>query len=185
MNTDFVVAVSDKDTDRGTVLFNTPEGKRYLVEHKKMSPEFVDSLANLGLSSICNVLAAIKIAKYCNYGEKDVIFTVATDAADMYTSETEMAIDRYFDGSFTEIKAAETFGRVLGGVRIDNMKELTHTDKETVFNLGYYTWVEQQGVEFEDFVARRSQSYWIGLRHYLNIWDGLIEDFNATTGAKV
>ncbi len=30
--------------------------------------------------------------------------------------------------------------------------------------LGYYTWVEQQGVEFEDFEARRQQAFCIRSR---------------------
>jgi len=62
------------------------------------------------------------------------------------------------------------------------MLELTREDRERIFNLGYYTWVEQQGVSIEDFVARRSPSFWRDLRELIPAWDERIEAFNAATG---
>jgi hypothetical protein len=61
--------------------------------------------------------------------------------------------------------------------------ELTRSDRERVFNLGYFTWVEQQGVSVEDFRARADQSYWKQLRGRLADWDGAIEEMNGRTGA--
>jgi hypothetical protein len=49
--------------------------------------------------------------------------------------------------------------------------------------LGYYTWVEQQGVEFEDFEARRQQAFWQGLHPLTIQWDEMIDEFNGRTGA--
>ena len=40
------------------------------------------------------------------------------------------------------------------------MLELTHADRTRIFNLGYYTWVEQQGVSLDDFDRRRDQRFW-------------------------
>ena len=40
------------------------------------------------------------------------------------------------------------------------MIELLQNEKERIFNLGYYTWVEQQGIKIEDFEIRRHQSFW-------------------------
>ena len=34
-----------------------------------------------------------------------------------------------------------------------------------------------------DFVARREQPFWTGLRSRVEAWDKLIADFNARTGA--
>ncbi|HZP90924.1 MAG TPA: pyridoxal-5'-phosphate-dependent protein subunit beta, partial [Actinomycetota bacterium] len=62
--------------------------------------------------------------------------------------------------------------------------ELSTRERERVFNLGYYTWVEQQGVSLEDFEARRSQSFWRGLRELIPVWDAMIEDLNARSGAS-
>ena len=40
---------------------------------------------------------------------------------------------------------------------------MTQIDRKRVFNLGYFTWVEQQGVSLEEFTARAKQSFWDGL----------------------
>ncbi len=52
-----------------------------------------------------------------------------------------------------------------------------------MFNLGYFTWVEQQGVSVEDFVARRRRSFWTELLPLVPRWDAMIEAFNQETGA--
>jgi cysteine synthase A len=52
------------------------------------------------------------------------------------------------------------FGQHLLGVRTDLMMELTRHDRDRIFNLGYFTWVEQQGIPLHDFEARRQQSFW-------------------------
>ena len=45
--------------------------------------------------------------------------------------------------------------------------ELTREERERIFNLGYFTWVEQQGVSLEDFEARRDPAFWARLREQL------------------
>ena len=62
------------------------------------------------------------------------------------------------------------------------MLELGHQDRKRIFNLGYYTWVEQQGVRFDDFEERKDQSFWRGLVDTIPAWDRLIESFNAEAG---
>jgi hypothetical protein len=37
----------------------------------------------------------------------------------------------------------------------------------------------------DDFVARRDQRFWTGLRDLLPAWDTMIEEFNARTGVAV
>ena len=61
----------------------------------------------------------------------------------------------------------------------------TERDRNRIFNLGYYTWVEQQGTPFELFEARRDQDFWRGLRRYLPVWDELITEFNARVAARL
>lgn len=58
-------------------------------------------------------------------------------------------------------------------------------DKNRVFNLGYFTWVEQQGVSLEEFEARRDQDFWVGLRKLIPVWDKMIEEFNAESGVEI
>jgi hypothetical protein len=62
--------------------------------------------------------------------------------------------------------------------------ELGHIDRRRVFNLGYYTWVEQQGVSVEDFDRRKDQDFWRSLVDSIPAWDRLIQDFNAEAGGR-
>ena len=59
---------------------------------------------------------------------------------------------------------------------------MTHGERSRIFNLGYYTWVEQRGVSLEDFERRRSQRFWAELRKAAAEWDALITEFNARAG---
>jgi cysteine synthase len=181
MNTDLVVAVSDRSTDELGVLFDAKTGM-HVLERAGVSRAVRKQLPALGLSSICNVVAAIKTARALNLGEDDVILTVATDGAALYGSERRKAIRKHFGGRFDAKAAAETFGQHLLGATTDHVLELTQVDRTRIFNLGYFTWVEQQGVSLADFEARRAQSFWRGLRDQLPVWDALIAEFNSRTG---
>jgi cysteine synthase A len=183
MNTDLVVAVSDRATDRLGVLFNTPVGRDYLRRRRRVPPSQVEVLGDLGLSSICNLVASVKVARYLRLGPEDVVATVATDGFALYQTERDKVLRRDFPDGFDEVAAAETFGAHLLGAGTDHLLEATRADRDRIFNLGYFTWVEQQGVSVEDFERRRSPAFWEGLRQLLPAWDALIEEFNARTGA--
>jgi cysteine synthase A len=183
MNTDLAAAISDRATDQLVILFNTDAGREYLRDRRGVPEETIAALSSLGISSICNVLAAIKTAKYYGFGPKDVLVTVATDGAAMYGSEVERLSEIYFPGGFDTVMAAQAFGQHMLGQSIEHLLELSHRDRERIFNLGYFTWVEQQGISIEDFRARKDQSFWRGLRELLPVWDQLIEEFNDRTGA--
>jgi hypothetical protein len=183
MATDVVVAVSDRATDRLGLLFGDEVGKRYLYERRRISEEAIDSFDSLGLSSIGNVLAAIKVAKYYGLGAADVVCTVATDGASMYRTERERTLREQFPVGLDDVSAGEIFGEHLMGATTDNMLELTYEDRQRIFNLGYFTWVEQQGVPLEDFEARRSPQFWQEARAMIGSWDELIGAFNERVAA--
>jgi cysteine synthase A len=182
MNTDVVVAVSDRSTDRLNVLFNSDVGRAYLAARREIPAELVEALASFGLSSICNVIASIKLAKHLEMGAEDVVITVATDGAAMYRSELDKVVARDFPNGFDEPAAAETFAEHVLGAQDDHLLDLGPEDRDRIFNLGYFTWVEQQGVPIDDFVSRRTRSFWRELRGAIVVWDGLIEEFNGRTG---
>jgi cysteine synthase len=182
-NTDVVVGISDVSTDELGLLFNTDVGWHYLVERKGVPGAIVEQLRHLGLSSICNVLAAIKTAKLLGLGPDDAIVTVATDGAELYPSERAKTLASRFNGIFDDVDAAQVFGQHLADVDTSATLECTERDRNRIFNLGYYTWVEQQGTPFEAFERRRSQDFWRGLRRYLPVWDELIREFNARVAA--
>ncbi|MDI6772022.1 MAG: pyridoxal-5'-phosphate-dependent protein subunit beta [bacterium] len=182
-NTDVVAAVSDQSTDRLDVLFNTPAGREYLVSRQGVPPAVIELLPALGLSSICNVLGAIKTAKHFGMGPTDVVITVATDGAAMYATEREKSLKKFYPGGFDAVAAGATFAGHLGSVTNDHLLDLTRVDRDRVFNLGYFTWVEQQGISIEEFEARRDQRFWQEMRSIIPAWDQMIEEFNGRTGA--
>ena len=101
MNMDMVVGVSDDACDRLNVLFNSEEGRSYLEGRRRVDAAVLDRLDGFGLSSIANVLAAIKTAQRLDLGEDDVIVTVATDGAKMYASEHDKTVAAHFPAAST------------------------------------------------------------------------------------
>ena len=70
-NTDMVTAIDDEDSMGLVRLFNEPAGKEYLVA-QGVPEDFVGQLPLLGISSVANMLSAIRFAKYYELGENDV-----------------------------------------------------------------------------------------------------------------
>ena len=179
MNSDYAIGISDRASDALNLVFNTTAGREVLGARRHVDQRTLGALADLGISSIANVLAAIKLAKYLDLGPQDVILTVATDGAEMYGTELVKARDKMFSGDFGQLAAAESIGHYLLGAATDHVLELRRRDRERMFNLGYYTWVEQQGVSVADFDARRSQAFWNSLMDMVPVWDAAIEEFNG------
>jgi len=177
MNTDFVVDISDKATDRINLLFNTNDGKKYLINKIGLKKSLVDKLPEFGFSSIANILASIKLAKYMNLTKEDAIITVATDGADLYLSELEKT-KKNFQGTFDESACLKIYDEYINKIDTDNMIKLSKNDKERIFNLGYYTWVEQQGVSLEDFEKRKDQKFWLDHYNHMISLDKKVEEFN-------
>jgi cysteine synthase len=184
MNTDLIVGISDRSTDALNLLLNSQTGKQYLAARHRVDPALLGRLDSFGLSSIANVLAAIKTAKRLELGGEDAIVTVATDGAAMYGSERAKYAAAHYPGGFGEVDAGEVVGRHLEAITDDHILELSRIDRDRIFNLGYYTWVEQQGVPLDEFDRRRDQSFWRGLQSAVPRWDGLIEEFNAEAGVN-
>jgi hypothetical protein len=183
MNTDLVVAVSDRATDRLNVLFETPAGRSYLGRRRHVPDHAIESLSSLGLSSICNILAAIKVAKYFGWGPDDAVITVATDGAVMYRTEADKYLAKHYPDGIDDVIMGEMYGEHVLGTTTDNVLEMSHRDRERIFNLGYFTWVEQQGISRDEFSARRSQTFWKELRSIIPEWDRMIDQLNAESAA--
>jgi cysteine synthase A len=182
MNMDAVIAVSDRASDRLNLLFGSDIGRDYLVKRRKLDRDLVESFAEIGISGLANVVAAIKVAKHLELGADDVVMTVATDGAALYGSERDNYRAKHYPDGFDEVSAGEIFAGSLEAIADDHMLELTHQERKRIFNLGYYTWVEQQGVRFDDFEKRKDQSFWRGVVETIPDWDRLIERFNAEAG---
>ncbi len=179
-NTDLVVAIDDNAVVNLARLFNEPEGKKYLAK-LGVPASTIEQLGLLGFSGISNVLTAIKMAKYYEMDEQDVIFTIATDSMELYQSRlVEMHHEM---GEYNEVKAAGDYGRWLLGQGTDNMQELTYVDKHRVHNLKYFTWVEQQGKNYNDIPDMwYNNKYWTEIKKQADQIDELIIEFNKEVG---
>ena len=181
-NTDMVIDIDDEDSQRLVRLFNTEPGKRYLKEALKLEEEQVEDLSLMGISGIANLLCCIKMAKYYELTDKDVLGTVLTDSADMYRSRIEELDGLHGDYGVQE---AELDYRLhLLGLRTDSMAELTYEDRKRIHNLKYYTWVEQQGRDVEELNALwyDPEHTWKAVHAQAAELDALAEAFNDATG---
>jgi cysteine synthase len=176
-NTDAVAAIDDEDCMRILRLFNEDEGKKYLATNG-ISKAQVDKLSLLGISSISNLLSAIKTAKYFEMDEHDVIFTVFTDSVELYQSR--LVELRKEHGKYSAVDAAKDHAGPLAHQNIDFFKELDYYGKKTIHNLKYFTWVEQQGKTYEEINAQWDPEYWRSLfEDEVSYFDKLITEFNS------
>jgi cysteine synthase A len=182
MNTDVVVGVAQDSAGALDLLFNSETGLAYLAGRRRVDPALAADLKLLGLSGIANLVAAVKLAKRLDLGEDDLVVTVATDSAALYASERLKFLAAHYPAGFDEVNAGEVFGQHLLGAADNDLLELTQHERLRIFNLGYYTWVEQRGVALDAFEERRRQSFWAGLRRTLPVLDALIVEFNSRAG---
>jgi cysteine synthase len=179
-NTDLVTAIDDNAVVNISRLFNEKNGHEYLA--KKGVPEnIVAHLDLLGFSGIANMLSAIKMAKYYEMGEHDVVLTVLTDSMELYQSRLKEMHEEY--GAYSEVDAASHHAQYLMGESTGNLLDLSYQDKRRVHNLKYYTWVEQQGRTYEEIVDQwEAPDYWTGYQSQADEIDDLITEFNHKVG---
>ena len=88
LTTDFIALIKDDDSVRGLKIIH--DAPQVLVRHgvdKKIAEEMRELF---GVSGICNILGAIKMAKHLRLGPGDNVVTIATDGYDRYESVLEL-----------------------------------------------------------------------------------------------
>jgi hypothetical protein len=180
-NTDLVIAVDDAACMNIMRLFNEPEGRDYL-DRQGVSGDVISKLDLLGISSIGNLLCAIKFAKYYELTDRDIVTTVWTDSMELYQSRLEEI--RALHGPYSQLEAARDYHRYLLGETTANTHELSYYDKRRIHNLKYFTWIEQQGKDLDELNAQWYDfpDYWGGIHRQVDEIDSLIEMFNERTG---
>ena len=179
-NTDVVTAIDDEDCMRIFRLFNEPEGKAYL-KSCGIEAELIEKLGLLGISGVANILSAIKTAKYYEMTGDDVIFSLATDSAEMYGSRLEELTAE--KGQYSGLQADKDMEKCLFGQNVDHLKELNYYDRKAIHNLKYFTWIEQQEKDLEDLNQLwNDRDVWDQQFQQAQRWDEMINDFNEETG---
>ena len=181
-NTDMAIAIDDEDSQRLLRLFNTEDGQAYLKNELGLDDELIEKLTWLGISGIANVLCCIKMAKYYELTEDDVLCTVLTDSAVMYGSRIEELNEMH--GAYSVLEAGKDHALHMLGLKTDNLLELSYADRKRVHNLKYYTWVEQQARDVKDLNALwyDTKGTWDAVHAQADELDALINEFNEATG---
>jgi cysteine synthase len=156
LSTDFVILVKDEEALQGVKIFH--DGTDSLVR-MGVDREFALSLRErFGPSGICNLLGAIKLAKYLRLGPGDNVVTVATDGFDRYPSVLEEMEHRYQDLSPAVLDrwASEIFL----GANADNIYDFREpAAKERLFQQKEQDWLKF-GYTKEFLDSMRSQDFW-------------------------
>jgi cysteine synthase len=177
-NTNLVTAVDDEQTMQLMRLFNEDAGRECL-SREGVDDDTLQSLELLGISSLCNLVAAIKTARYYDMDGRDVIFTPLTDAMGLYASRMQEMNETH--GSYDARLAERHYARYLQGITTDHMRELTYADQKALHNFKYFTWVEQQGKTSADLRQLWDEDFWkqVFSQDVVDEWDRLIEAFNG------
>jgi len=179
-NTDVVTAIDDEDCMRLLRVFNEEAGHAFLKE-EGVPAELIDQLKLIGISGIGNLLSAVKIARYFELTEDDVIVSLATDSVEMYGSRLKELTESR--GAYSNRQAVKDFESCMISQKTDNMKELTYNGRKALHNLKYYTWVEQQAREIEELNALwYDRQFWPEVFSWPVVWDEMIKEFNDRVG---
>ena len=178
-NTNMVVAVDDEQCMSLLRLFNEDVGVEFLASCG-LKADFLRQLPLVGISSICNLVAAIKAAKYYELDGRDILVTPLTDSMELYTSRKQELRDER--GPYSRERAARDYSRYLEGASIDHLQELTYYDQKRLHNLKYFTWVEQQGKTARELEELWEPDSWTEVFAEVSEWDRLIDEFNGRTG---
>ncbi|OQW95511.1 MAG: pyridoxal-5-phosphate-dependent protein subunit beta [Verrucomicrobia bacterium A1] len=183
-NTDAVAAIDDEQVMQLLRLFNEDAGRAFLRK-RGVKDAVIELLTAVGISGICNLVAAIKTAKYFELGSRDVIFAPLTDSMDLYASRREEMEEAH--GKYVEATAGAHYARYLLGIGTDTYRELSYFDRKALHNFKYFTWVEQQGRTSEELRQLWDEDFWTQLfaQEQVDEWDRMIAEFNAAAGVKI
>ncbi len=154
MNMDWLLCIDDLASLKGLQLVE--EGGEILAEVLSIDPE--ELRGRFGISSICNILAAIKTAKLLDLSPEENIVTVATDGFDRYPS-----VMRRLDAEIGPMTRNEALRRIeiFHGATLDHVLEGTRQVRRRWHNQKYFTWVEQQGKSVEELNALADPAFWL------------------------
>ena len=158
-NMDAIMLIDDVESKLGLQLFADEGGRKALVKKIGMDAGLVEYLSTrVGISSICNILGAIKTAKYYKMGKDDLVVTVATDGLDRYGSVMDDMRRDY--GVVDEVETVARVRSLFHARTTDYIWEGNADNRARWHNLKYYTWVEQQGKTVQELDAQKDPKWW-------------------------
>ena len=176
MNMDALMCIDDLSSKKGLQVLTEAAGWKVLTDTYGIPEEKILQLSRIfGISGVCNVLGAIKTAKFYGLGKNDLIVTVCTDAMDRYHSVMTRLTETH--GSMDETEAEKRLQAIFHGLQPDWIAPGTVENRNRWHNLKYFTWVEQQGKTVEELNGQRDPEYWIDQQAEIERIDTLIEEY--------
>ncbi len=158
-NMDAIMCLDDIECKKGLQLLVEEPGIQLLIDLGVPEAKARQMATIFGISGVCNVLGAIKTAKFYGLGRNDVIVTICTDAIDRYHSVMAQMTQKY--GKMDRVAAAIRLESIFYGQKTDWIREGTTEMRRQWHNLKYYTWVEQQGKTVEELNAQLDPEWWL------------------------
>ncbi len=157
LTTDYVVLVHDDDCVMGLKVLE--DGRRPLESALHLGAGALEPLAGwFGISSICNILGAIKTAKLLGLGPEQNVVTVATDGFDRYPSVMQDLERRR--GPITDATMVEWFEAIFRGAGREGILDVRPgTEKERLFRQKAEVWTKF-GYTKKFLDKMRSQAFW-------------------------
>ncbi len=173
-NMDALICVDDLQCKKGLRLLTEEAGRKVMVDRLGIPDSEVRRISRIfGISGVCNVLAAIKTAKFYRFGKRDVLVTVLTDAIDRYYSVMENLAAA--EGPLDQRGAESGLLEIFHGQGLEWTQEGTAEARARWHNLKYFTWVEQQGKTVAELDAQRDPGYWEAEQEKISDVDRLIK----------
>ena len=159
LNMDALMCLDDVECKKGLQLLTEEVGWRTLRRYGVPEASVQTMATIFGISGVCNVLGAIKTAKFYGFGPRDLIVTICTDAIDRYHSVMADLTQRY--GLLDDTEAAVRLVSIFHHQKTDWIREGTREARRQWHNLKYYTWVEQQGKTVAELDAQLDPEWWL------------------------
>jgi cysteine synthase len=157
LTTDYVALIHDEDCLMGLELL---EHRQQVVERILHLPAgSLECFRELfGISSICNILGSIRMARFLNLGPDDNVVTIATDGLDRYRSVlTDLETRR---GPFTEGELGVCFEEIFrGGDEQEILDVRPREQKDRLFGYKEELWTTF-GYSRSYLESMKSQSFW-------------------------
>jgi cysteine synthase len=172
LTTDFVALISDEDCVRGLkVIQDGAEALESLGVPRGQAASFKDIF---GVSGICNILGAIKMAHYLRLGPEDNVVTIATDGFDRYPSVLADLERRSLEtGTFVLRRWARDIFLKARSDGIYDFRDLQ--SKERLFKQKERDWL-QFGYSQEYLDSMRSMDFWEEEFDKIRYYDRMIEE---------
>ena len=171
LTTDFIALIKDDDSVRGLKIIH--DAPQVLVRHgvdKKVAEEMRELF---GVSGICNILGAIKMAKHLRLGPGDNVVTIATDGYDRYESVLELLEKRELETA--DYVLERWFKDIFLGAEDANIEDARlHKVKERLFKQKENDWLKF-GYTQQYLDSMRHAEFWEGEYHKVVEYDEKIK----------